>query len=267
MLGVNALVGFGGYQPAAGGPPVITPASLVATTSRSVLYKRMPSSGTFNPDQHTISFWLKFTETGLVVPCTGVGNVPSGSAAGSNRFAVQMNIVSSGDIGPENVSSGNVSLSAQYVGAASFNDGSWHHITVQVDSSQGTETDRCKTYKDGTLQTDSLTATWSSGEDSLMFAINQYHAIGAANSLVPTNPIKTAFFDIVEGTTGGATDFAFNNGGTWTRKPYAGAYGTHGWGWDGSDGFNSTAGVIEALTANNVTTGSNLDFGDLPPWT
>lgn len=264
MLVNNALAGFGGYQ-----PPVVaggTPASLKLSAARAVLYKRMPASGTFNADQHTVSLWYKFTDTGQIIPFTGVGNVPTGSAAGSNRFALFFNIVTSGDLGVNNVSSGNVVLSEQDVGASSFNDGAWHHLVVQVDSLQATETDRCKIYKDGSILTDSIITTWSSNEDSLCFAVNQYHAIGAANSAVPAATMRIAFFDIIEGTTGGPTDFAFNNGGTWTRKPYPNSYGTHGWGWDGTNGFNSTAGVIEALTANVVVLG-DLDTVDLPPWT
>ena len=241
------------------------PASLKLSAARSCLYRQLPVD-TYNADQFTVSFWYKFTDTQLIVPFVGTGNVPTGSAVNSNRGSVFFNIVSSGDISFQNANSANTVLSEQDVGAVSFNNGSWHHVVVQIDSTQATETNRCIFYKDGASQTDSLITTWSSGEDSLVFASSQYLAFGAANAATPAATMRIAFFDVVEGTTGGASDFAFNNGGTWTRKPYVGSYGNHGFGWDGSNGFNATSGVTGALTASVVTTG-DLDTVDLPPWT
>ena len=78
---------------------------------------------------------------------------------------------------------------------------------------------------------------------------------------------RMAFIDLLDGVSADASAFAFDDGGTWTRMPYAGGYGNGGISLDGSDGFNDVSGNGHHFTGINMTEGSNLDTGDLPPYT
>ena len=75
-----------------------------------------------------------------------------------------------------------------------------------------------------------------------------------------------AFIDILDGVAALPTDFAFDNGGIWTRKPYAGSYGTYGIRLDGTTGFTDRANG-RSFTGVNMTEADNIDFTDLPPYT
>jgi hypothetical protein len=77
---------------------------------------------------------------------------------------------------------------------------------------------------------------------------------------------KIAFIDVIDGLALDPTNFAFNNGGTWTRKKYSGSYGTYGFCLDGSDGFNDISGNAQHFSGINMDA-TNLSAADMPPFT
>jgi hypothetical protein len=61
------------------------------------------------------------------------------------------------------------------------------------------------------------------------------------------------------------TDLGFDDGGTWTHKPYTGSYGTRGFRLDGTNGYISQVNAYD-FTANDPDL-PPLDTVDLPPYT
>ncbi len=83
---------------------------------------------------------------------------------------------------------------------------------------------------------------------------------------VPDFSKRLAFIDVLDGVAGQASDFAFTNVSTWTRKPYVGSYGSNGFRLDGSTGFTDSANG-RSFTGTNMTEADNISFTDLPPYT
>jgi hypothetical protein len=117
-------------------------------------------------------------------------------------------------------------------------------------------------YQQGSQLSDTTSVAIGSNEQNSSFTNGNTFSIGST-----AFSGKIAFFDVLDGVSAAPTDFAFNDGGTWTRIPYAGSYGNNGFGLDGSSGFNTTAGQSFAFIGNNMTVGDNLDTADLPPYT
>lgn len=141
----------------------------------------------------------------------------------------------------------------------------WEHWVIRVDTTQGTTANRVRFYQNGTQRTDSQEDV-SQNEATCFFISGNEIVIG--EDLVEPNPFpgKLAFIDVLEGVSADPTAFAFSDGGTWTRKPYAGSYGTYGFSLDGTDGFNDVSGNGQHFTGVNMDA-SNLDTADLPPYT
>lgn len=156
---------------------------------------------------------------------------------------------------------GNEQSAASYVVV----DNSWVHYLVRWNTNEGSSDNRIRLYKNGTLFADSGSAPGASG--LFHFFVNG-HKINVGNS--DTAPLfhakRLAFIEVLDGVDAAATEFAFDNGGTWTRKPYAGSYGTYGFRIDGSNGLNDASGNGRIFTAANMDA-SNLSTSDLPPYT
>lgn len=140
-------------------------------------------------------------------------------------------------------------------------DSAWHHYVCLYDSTQATDDDRIRMYKDGSFLTD----TDSIGKPALNENCGYLHgetdfAIGFSDDAG-----KYAFIDVVHGQDVAVTDFGFDDGGTWTRKRYAGAYGTYGYRLDGSNGYISTIGGYDF--GQHASSPPPLDYDDLPPYT
>lgn len=149
----------------------------------------------------------------------------------------------------------------------------WHHYVIRYDSNEATAGNRLRQYLDGVLLAESeVLGGPALGETHKLFQNGYWHNIGSY--LDDTSPVtpsgiagekRLAFIDVIEGQSRAPTDFAFNNAGTWTRKPYtATPYGTHGFSLDGVDGFNDAVNNWD-FTGHNMTVADNLSL-DLPPW-
>ncbi len=140
----------------------------------------------------------------------------------------------------------------------------WEHFVVRWDSNQGTSDNRIRIYRNGSLLTDDADTT--PGASAIFHFFSATHTIYIGN--VPFSPTakRMAFIDVLDGISAAPTDFAFDNGGTWTRKPYTGGYGTYGFRLDGSNGFNDASGNGRSFSGVNMDA-SNLDAADLPPYT
>jgi len=144
--------------------------------------------------------------------------------------------------------------------------GAWRHIVFRYDSTDGTAGNRARVYLDGTLITGSGTNP-ALNEAHRLFTDGREHQIGAWADVSDFLNGRLAFIDVIDGISLAPTDFAFDDGGTWTRIPYAGSYGTYGFSLDGTDGFNDVSGNAQHFTGTNMTAGANLDGADLPPYT
>lgn len=150
------------------------------------------------------------------------------------------------------------------VTGGALEDQAWHHYFIRCDTTQGTADDRIRMYRDGSLLTDASTAASGGGspnasEDTYSRYANQSVQISLAGG-----DGKLAFAELIYGTAA-PTDVAFDNGGTWTRKPFTGSYGTGGFFLDGTDGFLD---LVNGWDFSEVgATGISLDTDDLPPYT
>ena len=133
------------------------------------------------------------------------------------------------------------------------------------DSTQGTAANRYRIYKNNVEQATTKSPGISLNEENRLFKDTASMFIGNR----PANFVakSLAFIDVLEGIAAVPGDFAFNNGGIWTRKKYAGSYGSYGFSLDGTDGFNDVSGNGQDFSGTNMTTADNLDPGDLPPYT
>lgn len=144
----------------------------------------------------------------------------------------------------------------------------WRHLVFAYDSTLGTANDRIKFYVNGTQIDDAAGAAGGepgSSEAHLLFQNGYQHQIGAHVDVNNYYTGKIAFLEVVEGLQLAPTSFAFDNAGTWTRKPYTGSYGTYGFSLDGTNGFNDRSGNKQDFTPTNMDA-TNLDFNDLPPY-
>ena len=140
----------------------------------------------------------------------------------------------------------------------------WNHYVLRIDTTQGASANRVRQYKNGTLLTQDDSSAFSNDEVN-WFVNGAVHYWGAdANPSYADG--KLAFIDMVYGASHAPTDFAFDDGGTWTAKTFVGSYGTYGYRLDGTDGFNDVSGNGLNFTGSNMTIGANIDTGDLPPY-
>jgi hypothetical protein len=156
----------------------------------------------------------------------------------------------------------------EFTAGSQLSINTWTHIVVRMDTTNSTADDRIRLYKNGSLISDSGTQPVSNFETN-MFVDGCEIAFGATDKNFIIAPIadtgKIAFMDLVEGSSLDPSEFAFNNSGTWTRKKYAGSYGTHGFGLDGSVGLSTTYGKSYLFTAYGVAVA--LSSSDMPPFT
>jgi hypothetical protein len=144
----------------------------------------------------------------------------------------------------------------------------WIHVVVRYDSTAGAA-NRLRVYRNGVQLTPSSPTNPALNTVINLFRNGYQHQIGAEidNDNADYTECKVAFIDVVDGASLAPTSFAFDDGGTWTRLAYAGSYGTYGFAIDGTDGFNDVGPNGQNFTGVNMTTGGNLDTGDLPPYT
>ena len=148
---------------------------------------------------------------------------------------------------------------------SALSDGNWHHYFFRYDSTEGTAADRIQVYRDGSLLSD-FDAGYAgdglpgSSEDCYAFHENANLQISYENY-----DAKLAFIQIIQDAAPAVTDVAFDDGGTWTHKTYAGSRGTYGIFLDGTNGFIDVENDVD-FSSYNGATGVELDFADLPPY-
>lgn len=147
-------------------------------------------------------------------------------------------------------------------------DDQWHHWVVSCDTTLATSDNRIRFWKDNVFVSDTNLTT--PGSSAILYFFESFHTINVGNfnvtGFTSYAAKRMAFIDVLDGVAALPTDFGFDDGGTWTRKPYTGSYGTYGFRLDGSNGFNDASGNGRTFTALNMTSGDNIDFNDLPPY-
>jgi hypothetical protein len=255
---MNCLPGWfpGGAAAAAS----YTPASMVLNGTDEVLTRTLSTSGA-STTIFTFSFWLKTavsasdlfflisTNAGLTSFLRIVGNT-------SQRMAID-NVVSSSFTWAETADT------------AIVVDDTWHHYVIQVDTTQGTADNRVRIYRDGVQLTDATQVSIGASEANVLFDNGNTMQLGNLSLSTGNYDAKRlAFVELLEGVSQPASAFGFDDGGTWTRKKYTGSYGTYGFLLDGSTGVLGAdlSGNGQTFTGTNMDA-SNLDTGDLPPYT
>jgi hypothetical protein len=251
MLISNQLIGFGAGNP-------YRPASMIFNgVDENLERTNVTTSPAPNTTIVTFSFWLKLTETADLI-------ILESRSDASNRSQITKN--ASEALTAAETSGGALQWSEVSTAADVPIDGTWHHFVLRYDSPQGTTADRILMYKDGTLLTRASGTDPTASEVHRFWTNAKVFYIGGVPS-VGLNAMRLAFIDVVEGLSIAPTDFAFNNGGVWTRKPYVGSRGNYGFSIDGSTGV---VGADVGLNGQHFTginmDASNLDFADLPPY-
>lgn len=146
-----------------------------------------------------------------------------------------------------------------------LHDNSWVHYLYVYNSAHGTDASRIRFYRNNSQISDTQTNAVSLNEQTVALASGNTLYVGNA----PSRPFagrKVAFIDVVDGTDCVPSDFAFDNGGTWTRKPFAGSHGAQGFSLTGQRNFHDVSGNGHRFVGNNMTL-DNIDRADLPPYT
>lgn len=141
----------------------------------------------------------------------------------------------------------------------------WQHIVLRYDSTQAAAEDRIRIYLNGVLVEPDPGGGPALNEAHRLFTNGRQHQIGGLTDIDVFLNGKLAFIDVVDGLSLDPTAFA-DDVGFWRRRKYTGSYGTYGFCLDGTDGFNDVSGNGQHFTGQNMTTGSNLDISDLPPY-
>jgi hypothetical protein len=239
------------------------PASMVFNGTDEVLSR---TNATTSPSTiaFTISIWAKgaLTSTNIshmIVARADGSNFTRflGAGPSSNAILAYNNVVAGSSTGSENSDSNGFS-----------NDSAWHHYVFRYDSANGTVDNRAIFERDGSVVNDTAGAPIGASEACDILANGRVLAVGSHPTVFAAASFKIAFVDFVDGQALAASSFGFDNAGTWTRKKYAGFYGTYGFSLDGSTGILGDDVSPNGLdfTGTNMDS-SNLDTGDLPPYT
>ena len=148
-------------------------------------------------------------------------------------------------------------------------DGTWNHLVIAVDTTQGTDTNRVKMYKNGTQLTsfqihDKVAQNYDTGANQS----NLEHQLGEEGGLGRYfNGVMSEVY-MIDGEQLAPTAFAENDGGTWTAIEYTGDFGTAGFYLDfkdASDLGNDVSGNGEHFAEVNIASGNQITSG-LPPF-
>tara|TARA_B110001452_G_scaffold210440_1_gene180835 strand:- start:171 stop:929 length:759 start_codon:yes stop_codon:yes gene_type:complete len=148
-------------------------------------------------------------------------------------------------------------------------DGTWNHLVIAVDTTQGTDTNRVKMYKNGTQLTsfqihDKVAQNYDTGANQS----NLEHQLGEEGGLGRYfNGVMSEVY-MIDGEQLAPTAFAENDGGTWTAIEYTGDFGTAGFYLDfkdASDLGNDVSGNGEHFAEVNIVSGNQITSG-LPPF-
>jgi hypothetical protein len=239
------------------------PAASYVFNGLDQLIERVLSTVAPNRKTFTVSYWLKIL---TMPPILGTDMIWQTRIDADNR--INQSIFNSGSsqiLGSANTTGGSSDFTENP--ATDYNTNIWYHMVLKVDTSLATAGDRVIVYRDNAALAPSGISNPSLNFDTQMFAGGATMGWGA----VPIDRAqhlncKIAFIDVVEGLALTPSSFGFSDGGVWTRKPYAGSYGAHGFSLDGTAGFSDVSGNGQNFTPVNMDA-SNLDPLDLPPHT
>jgi hypothetical protein len=261
MLAVNQFSGFGGSR-------IYRPASMVFNGTDEHLTRTLSTSGA-STTIFTYSLWVKIT--GYVSSLANLFSVVSALGADDVIYFELVNGSTVDTFLEQAVNASQTFARRSTIGSGDIAVGQWRHVVVRYDSTQGTAADRIRVYLDGTqLANTGVQNDPTASEVHRLFDNANIHLIGRRNDVADATFFsgRLAFIDILDGVSAAPTDFAFDNGGTWTKKKYTGTRGTHGFILDGSTGVlgADVSGNGQTFTGSNMTSSANLDFSDLPPW-
>jgi hypothetical protein len=250
---------------------VVTPKAYIFNGTNEYL-KRTLSTSSPSTTKFTYSVWMKID--------AWTNSTPDPTASGAPIFQVVNQPVVSRFIAWDLTLSGDQIGAAQSDGTAEWMEvaksltpdvalGSWVHFVLRYDSTDATADDRLRHYRNGVLLTDTDVDTGKPAlnETHCLFTNGREHQIGAEADINFWLDGKLAFIDVLDGVSVDANSFGFDDGGVWTRKPYTGSYGTHGFRLDGINGFNDSSGNGQHFTGTNMTEVDNISDADLPPYT
>ena len=145
------------------------------------------------------------------------------------------------------------SFDYRFYAAEAFRDLGWYHIHILFDSTQSTESDRVKIYKNGSQITSWDTATYPSQNYDSDVNNAKAHEIGRSPGAVEYAKISLSNVYVIDGQALGPENFGFTDGltNTWKPKKYTGTFGTNGF-YLPMDG-NSQIGRDESGNGNDFT--------------
>ena len=206
-----ALPGAGGAtrQSMASGAQVID-GSLKFDKNKTTHVKRTPSS-TGNRSKHTFSFWVKYTSNDYAILSCG--------ASSPNYFELKFNSSSQLELFGLNLTSTNTT--------AVFRDFSaWYHVTLVIDKSNGTATERVIIYVNGVRQALS-TASQSDTNDPYWNIQSQEHRIGGRSwSTSDQSDYQLSSLYLIDGQTLTPESFGYTDPltNTWRPKKFGGNF-------------------------------------------
>ena len=237
--------------------------SLRFRSSASAYLNRTPSVAG-NRQTWTWSGWVKRGILGAyqAIFCQGTGTASNGYAVLRFTNSDTLTFYSSSD---------NVTTNIEWTTSAVFRDPSaWYQITVVLDTTQASASNRFKIYVNGSLQVGSYTATPAQNLNTQINTASA-HQIGVANTNVLNfySDCYLAEVNFIDGQALIPSSFGAYNAttGVWQPARYTGSYGTNGFYLTFGNKTstttlgNDTSGNGNNWTTNNIslTAGSTYD--------
>lgn len=253
MLQVNQLVGFGAGSNERPGSFILNGTD---EDLRAAIASSAPNRKTFS-----LSIWAKWT----TYPTINTTDCLIDMSLNDQNYldiygaltSASENILCFG----ENANSTNINCNSPDLNLAT---GTWYHILVAYDTTQGTGTNRVRMYLNGVSETITFGTTPALNAD-LRFMVNGDALFIGQNGVGGEWMAgRLAFVQVIEGVQVAATDVGVSDG-VWKHKKYTGSFGTHGFYLSGANGFTDVQRGL-AFTGSNMTTAANIDFVDLPPY-
>ena len=206
----------------------------------------------------TISFWMK---RGRLGGTGGMQNIFCTALSGNIEGRLRINTDDTLQFEDRDASGG--SSDGRRTTTRVFRDvNSWHHITLVLDSTQGTELDRAKIYVNGTQDTD-FSATRDISQN---YSFSIYRS--SAENYISDGTGEGSFFDgylaeinFIDGQALDASYFGFTDSqtGIWLPKRYEGTYGNNGFHLEFKD--NSSTSTLGKDTSGNQNDFSITNIG------
>lgn len=229
--------------------------SLRFNSADSAYLNRTPASIT-NQKTYTFNFWVKRSVLGTAQQMFSALFASTQSRyayigfSASDTLEVFTGIYSLG---------ASTTSSYTYVTTQVFRDSSaWYMITVAVDTTNATASDRVKIYVNGTQVTSFSTATQPALNQNGYWNSTQFHGIGTFNASIEFFNGYLAEVNFIDGLQLTPSSFSKTDSftGRLKAKEYSGSYGTNGYYLKFADNSAATAATIgkdSSVNANNWT--------------